>query len=155
MHYKLPRAITFDPTIGFWKSIPFSETRNQDLYRGVQIDPFLGLLRPWPSKGCLLEKRTGAINSPRHLFRPIMTTFSWILLLAQLLYSFFSLFQTPKNTQKNTQKTHQSFLIFLSSPKTQGIVLIPNLLFLGSTLWIWGLGVWMQFFQLSSTPLTF
>ena len=35
---------------------------------------------------------------------------------------------------QNTQKTHQSFLILLSSPRTQGIAFVPNLPFLGSTL---------------------
>ena len=40
-------------------------------------------------------------------------------------------------------ETQQSLLILPSSPKIQGIVLIPNLLLLGSTLWIWGLRVWM------------
>ena len=34
-----------------------------------------------------------------------------------------------------TQKTHQSFLILLSSPKIQGIVLIPNLLSLDFIPW--------------------
>ena len=51
----------------------------------------------------------------------------------------FSLFQTHTHTQK-AQKTYQSLLILSSSPRTQGIAFAPNLLFLGSTLGIWGLG---------------
>ena len=51
-----------------------------------------------------------------------------------------------------TQKTHQSLLILPSSPKILGIVLIPNLLFLGSTSWIWDLGVWMQLLTTIHTP---
>ena len=37
-------------------------------------------------------------------------------------------------------------LILASSPTIQGSVLVPNLLLLGSTSWIQGLWVWMQFF---------
>ena len=55
---------------------------------------------------------------------------------------FYAHLSSLSNT-KNTRKAHQSFLILLSSPKTQSIVLILNLLLLGSTSWIWGLGVWM------------
>ena len=40
-------------------------------------------------------------------------------------------------------KKHIKASWFFSLPKIQGIVLIPNLLFLDSTPWIWGLGVWM------------
>ena len=63
----------------------------------------------------------------------------------------FPLYPTHFST-KNTQNIHQTFLILLSSPKTQGIVLIPNLLLLGSTLWIWGLGVWCSFLATIHTP---
>ena len=69
-----------------------------------------------------------AINSPRHALDREDKHFSEIPLLPNSIY-IFSLFQTPKNT-RNTQKTHQSLLILLSSPTTQGIVLIPNLPFL-------------------------
>ena len=58
---------------------------------------------------------------------------------------FLHVFLSSKH--KKHPKTHQNFLIILSSPKTQGIILIPNLLFLGSTLGIWDLGVWMKLFS--------
>ena len=55
-------------------------------------------------------------------------------------YVFF--FLSPKH-QKTLQKTHQSLLILPFSPRTEGMAFALNLPFLGSTLWIWGLGVWM------------
>ena len=133
MHRYLPKAITFDPTIGFPSSIPFQK-------QGVRIFPeeiFPGI-------------------SKFHTFLQIEggRDFYYFLLSAWFLYRFLSLPNTKTHTQK-TQKTHQILLILLSSPTTQGIFLIPNLHFLGSTLWIWGLGVQMQLFQLSSTSLTF
>ena len=42
--------------------------------------------------------------------------------------------------------------ILLSLPKTQGIVLIYNLPFLGSTLWIWGLGCGCSFSSYHPLP---
>ena len=78
-----------------------------------------------------------AINSPRHLDREDKH-FSKIPLLPNSIY-IFSLFQTPKKKKKK----NQSSLILTSPPRTQGIVFEPNLHFLGSTSWIWGLGVWM------------
>ena len=98
MHHKLPRAITFYPTIGFSRSISFQKQ---------EVKIFL--------------KVSGSIH-----------------------FGAFQGQQTYKGCRlENTQNTHQSFLILLSSPKIQGIVLIPNLPFLSSTFWIWGLEVWM------------
>ena len=94
----------------------------------------------------------GAINNPRHPSNQGTHIFSEICSLPSSSLHFFSL---PNAKKKTPQKTHQSLLILPSSPRTLGIALAPNLLFLGSTLGIQGLGVWMQLFQLSSTPLTF
>ena len=63
---------------------------------------------------------------------------------------FFPLRNTKKPTQ-NAQKTQQSLLILLSSPTKQGIVLIPNLPFLGSTLWILHFGVDVAFLAIIHT----
>ena len=52
----------------------------------------------------------------------------------QFAWEFFELF-SPLPTTKNIQKTHQNFLVLLSSPKIQGIVLIPNLLSLDFIPW--------------------
>ena len=101
-----------------------------------------------------MKNALGAINSPRHPSDQGTHIFLKFALYLVPLY-FFPLFQTPKKSPKTLQKTHQSLLILPSSPRTQGIAFAPNLLFLGSTLGIWGLGVWMQLFQLSSTPLSF
>ena len=71
----------------------------------------------------------------------------------------FSLFQTTTTTTTTKSQKHSKkktrLLILPSSPRTQGIAFAPNLLFLDSMLGIWGLGVWMQLFQQSSTLLTF
>ena len=127
MHCKLPRSITFDPIVGFSRSILF---RKQEVKifpgksRSIQSEANWGW---WSLKGHRLERHVGAIISPWHpLDQREHIFFSWVLRFAQFLHKFFSLFQTPKNTQKNTSK----FLILLSSPKAQGIVSIPNLPFL-------------------------
>ena len=134
MHCKLPKAITFDPTVGFSRSIPFHK-QEVKIFLGVSGSTlFLAF------QGRCLKKHVGAINSPRHPIDQEDHIFSEVCPLP----SFSTRFSLP-NT-KNTQNTHQSFLILLSSPKTQGIVLIPNLHFLGSTLWFWGLGVWIWLF---------
>ena len=84
----------------------------------------------------------GAINSLRHPSDQGDIDFSEIRSLPSSSLLFF-LIQTPKKTQKHSTKTHQSLLILPSSLRTQGIAFALNLLFLGSTSWIWGLGVWM------------
>ena len=82
-----------------------------------------------------LEKHVGAIKGLRHpLDQKGEGTSRFCSLLGRFLH-IFSLCQI--------QKTHESLLILPSSPKIKGIVLILNLLFLGSTPWIWGLRVWM------------
>ena len=85
----------------------FSELGSQDISRGTQIHTFWG-----PLKGCLLEILPWGYISPRHApdQRP---HFFWVLFFALFLYTFFSLFQTPKNTQK----TGKNFSILPSSPK--------------------------------------
>ena len=80
-----------------------------------------------------------AIKSPRHApdrGTHIFLKFSFCL---ATLY-VFSLSQTPKKSKTLEKKTHQSLLILPFSPRTQGIAFALNLPFLGSTLWIWGLG---------------
>ena len=104
--------------------------------------------------GCRFEICARFIKSPRHPSNQRGSNFFEFFSLLGF-YTCFSPFQTQKKEKKNTQKhpkTYQSFLILLSSPKTQGIILIPNLLFLGSTLWIWGLRVWMQLFSYHTYP---
>jgi len=83
-----------------------------------------------------------AINSPKHPPNGGGHIFSENSLLPSLSLHFLSL-QNTKKYPKRLQKTHQSLLVLLSSPRTQGIAFLPILPFLGSTLWIWGLGVWM------------
>ena len=134
MHHKLPRAITFDPIVGFSRFIPFQK-QEVKIFPGVSGSTlFLAF------QGRRLKMHVEAINSPRHPINQEDHIFSEVCPLP----NFSTRFSLP-NT-KNTQDTHQSFLILLSSPKTQGIVLIPNLPFLGSTLWFWGLGVWIWLF---------
>ena len=102
-------------------------------------------------KGRRLEMRVEATNNPRHPLDQKGEEIFFFFLIFSFLPGFsthFSLFQTPKKKKKhthtqNTRKTHQSLLILHSSLATQGIVLIPNLPFFGSTFRIWGLGVWM------------
>ena len=87
------------------------------------------LERPLPRKACQGYKRPQAPLAKKR------GEFPGFCSLPGYSLHIFPLFQT--------QKTHQSLLILPSLPKILGIVLIPNLLFLGSTSWIWDLGVWM------------
>ena len=130
-HHKLQRAITFDPTEGFLGSTSF---QNHE----AKIFPKVGLLRP-AALAAASKFSPGAINSPNHA---LDRGDHIILDFALWLDAFCTFFLSSKN-KKTHNNTHQSFLILLSSPKTQGIVHISNLPFLGSTLWIWVLGVWM------------
>ena len=125
IHHKLPRAITFDPTVGFSRSIHF-QTQEVKNFSGVSGS----IQGPSPPQ----KNSPRAINSHRHPTERENTLFFFffvIRLLSSLSTRFFSL---PNN--KKHQNTHQSFLILFSSQKIQGIVLIPNLPFLGSAPWI-------------------
>ena len=120
----------------------FSKSGSQYLSNHVKINP---IRRRWgwrPYKGRRLEKLVGAINSSRH--PPDQKKDFWEVSLgsALCLDDFHSLFLSSKQ-KKLKKKTHQSLLILASSPKIQGSVLVYNLFFLGSTPWIWSLGVWM------------
>ena len=112
----------------------FSEIGSQDLSRHVKINLIKGVLRWVALEGLLPWNSCRGYKKPQHLSDHFLLSFALCLVF---LHDF------SPSKHKNTQKTHQSFLILLSSPKTKGIVFISNLLFLGSTLWIWGLGVWM------------
>ena len=109
MHRKLPRAITFDPTFGFSRSMPFQK-QEVKIFPGV-----LGSTLFLAFQGHCLKKHVKAINSPRHPTNQEDHIFSEVCPLP----NFSTHFSLP-----NTQNTHQSFLILLFSPKTQGIVLI-------------------------------
>ena len=120
----------------------FSEIGSQYLSKGVKINPIRGSLKLVALEGPLPQNSRRGNKKPQAPFRPEGDHFLLIFSLCLVFLHDFPSFQTQK-PHKKTQKTHESFLILLSSPKTQGIFLIPNLLFLGSTLWIWDLGVWM------------
>ena len=96
-------------------------------------------------KGRRLEKRVKARKGPRYPLdqKKKKKETSWALCPTWTIYECFSSLPNTKKDPKKKKKSHQSLSILLSSPKTRGIVLIPNLLLLGSTLWIWGLGVWV------------
>ena len=125
-----------------FKFYTFLETGSQDLFRSVKINPIKDRLKvaslegPPPWKSCYGYKR------PQSPFKQNKRrSLPGFCSLPECLLHIFPLFQTHTHTKK--KKKHQSLLILLSLPKTQGIVLIPNLLLFGSTSWIWGLGVWM------------
>ena len=135
MYNYLSRAITFNQLLNFQDPYLFRNRKSKS-FQGCQDQP-----NPWrfgggdegppPRKVCRGYKR------PHTPFRQKKKRgLPWFCSLPKRLLHVFPLFQT--------QKTCQSFLILLSSPKTQGIVLIPNLLLLGSTSQILGLRVWMQ-----------
>ena len=93
MHRKLPRAITFDPTIGFSRSIPFQK-QEVKIFSGVSGSTlFLAF------QGRRLKTHFRAINSPRHPTDQEDHIFFWILPSAQLLYTFLS-FKHQKHTSK-------------------------------------------------------
>ena len=115
----------------------FSKTRSQNISRGVKINPIHGILKVVALERLLPRKVCQGYKGPQAPFRPKKErSFSFLCFTWTFSAPFSSL-------SKSTQKTHQNILILLSLPKTQDIVLIPNLLLLGFTLWIWGLGVWM------------
>ena len=120
----------------------FLETWSQDLSKGVKINPIGGLLKVVALQGPLPRNLWRGYKKPQAPFRlggdHFLLGFTLCLFFLHVLPS-----SKYKKSHKKHPKTLQSFLILLFSPKTQGIVLIPILLFLGSTLWIWGLRVWM------------
>ena len=107
----------------------------------------MALQGPSPRSSCQGYKQ------PRHP-SDLEGLFSKFLLFAWYFSTRFSLFQTQKTHKKTPKKKNTSKLLnsSLFTKKTQCIVLIPNLLFLGSTLWIWGLGVWMYLLATIHTP---
>ena len=126
----------------------FSGAGIQNLSKGIKStrsEEFGG----WrPFKGRRLKVRVEVINSPRHLLnlkRPHFFEF------CSLPGIFPHVFLSSKH--KKHPKTHQNFLnSSLFTKKNQGIVLIPNLFFHGSTLGIWGLKVWMKPFGYHPHP---
>ena len=126
MHHKLPRDITFDPIVGLFSSIPFQKLK----------------IKTYP-KAATSIFTPKAINRPRHAPDGGGHIFSENFPSSQPLSTFF----LSSKHQKTLKKIHQNLLILLSSPRTHGIAFLPILPFLGSTLWIWGLGVWIQIFS--------
>ena len=125
----------------------FLETKNQDISKGVKISLIRGGLTM--AAASIFAPR--AINSPKHALDR-GHTFFWNLPSAQLL-STFSLSPKHQKSPKNTpKKAHQNLLIIPFSPRIQGIAFALNLPFLGSTLWIWGLRVWMHHFSYHPHP---
>ena len=113
----------------------FSKTGSQNLSKGIKINPIHGLLKVAALEGLSVAlqgrlplKVCQGYKRPQAPFRLEETTFFWIFISTRMLSAHFS-------SLPNTKNTHQSLLILLSSPKTQDIVPIPNLLFLGSIPW--------------------
>ena len=131
----------------------FSKTGSQDPSKHVKINPIRGVLRLAALEGPLPQTLCRGYKKPQAAFKQRGITF---FLSFNLCLVFLHVFLSSKHQKEHKKhpKTHQNFLIILSSPKTQGIILIPNLLFLGSTLRIWGLGVWMKLFSFHPHPLT-
>ena len=96
------------------------------------INPIRGLFQAAALEGSLLRKMCRAIKGPRHFQTTGGDHFSGFFLSAWMISKLFFL----SSKHKKHTKTHQSLLILFSSPEIQGIVLIPNLLLLGSTSWI-------------------
>ena len=112
----------------------FLDTGRQDLSKGVKINPIGFLLRLVALEGSLPQSSCQGYKKPQAPFRPGRDHILWVLLFAWYFSTCFSLFQT----QKNTKKTHQNFLILLSSPKHKVLFLYP--IFLSLVLHI-GFGV--------------
>ena len=129
---------------GHWifKIHTFLETASQYLSISAKNNPIRGSHH--------LKKCVGAINNPKHPTDQERKTFFLILLSTQLLYTAFSLPNTKK-TPKNTSKLLDSSLF----TKNTRYCSIPNIPFLGSTLWDLGFRGVDVAFWLPSTPLTF
>ena len=115
----------------------FLETGSEDLFKSIKINPIRDHLKVAAFQEPLPRNLCQGYKKPRHPLDPGDHFFFFFLFctLPGFLHVFllFHTQKTQKKKKKKTQKTHQTFLILLSSQKTQGIVLIPNLLFLGST----------------------
>ena len=124
---QISKSHNFQSDHWIFKIHTFSKPGSQYLSRSIKIHSFWG---PFEASG--LPRATASknaprvINSPRHPTNRTQFFFSWNSLATQLLYTYF--------LSSKHLNTHQSFLILFSSPKTQAIILIPNLPFLGSTL---------------------
>ena len=132
MHRKLPRAITFDLIVGFSSSIPFQKQEVKIFPKVSRSTQSMAFWRWRPLKGCRLENRAGAIKSPKHPSNQKKKLSLGSALCRNIFYIFFL---------SSKHKKHIKSSWFFSSPKIHGIILIPNLLLLGSTSWIWNLGV--------------
>ena len=129
-------------SLDFWVPYLFRNFKRRSI-QGCQDQPDQRRFEvggPWRAATSIFALK--AINSPRHTPNKEDTHFSEIFLLPRCSLLFFSL-PNAKKHPKTIQKTRQSLLILPFSPRTQGIAFALNLPFLGSTLWIWGLGVWM------------
>ena len=93
MHNYLLRAITFNPTVIFKIHI-FSETGNQNLSRGVKINPIHGVLEVAAIR---LERRAKAIKGPRHPSDKKKRGLPWFCSLPERLLHVFPLFQKQKH----------------------------------------------------------
>ena len=104
IHHKLPRAITFDPIVGFSRSIHFQTQ---------EVKNFSGVSRSIQGPSPPQKNSPRAINSPRHPTERENTLFffffSEIHLLPSLSTRFFSLPNNKKH-QKHTSKLLDSFL---------------------------------------------
>ena len=123
IHHKLPRAITFDPIVGFSRSIHFQTQ---------EVKNFSGVSRSIQGPSPPQKNSPRAINSPRHPTErenTLFFSFSFFFFFLKFVFypaslHVFSLFQTTKNTKN----THQSFLILFSSPKYKVLFLYPTFL---------------------------
>ena len=98
MHNYLLRAMTFNPTVIF-KIHTFSETRSQNISRGVKINPIHGVLEVVALR---LERRAEAIKGPKHPSDKLKRKkekrgLPWFCSLPEHLLHVFPLFQTQKH----------------------------------------------------------
>ena len=103
----------------------FLETGSQDLSRGIKINLIQGHLKMAALQGLSPQKTRQGYKRPQApLNQKKKKDFSRFGSLSRRSLHIFPLFQI----QKTHKKIHQNLLIVPSSPKIQGIVLIPNLL---------------------------
>ena len=98
MHHKLPRAITFDPTVGFSRSIPFQK-QEVKIFPRVSRSTQRKFQGPPPRNFCRGYKK------PKHPSDRRGDHFFWVLLSTWFFYTFFPL-PNKKNTHKTQEKTH-------------------------------------------------
>ena len=123
MHHKLPRSITFDPTVGFSRSIPFQKQEFKIFPRVSRSTQSMAFWRwrPlkgcwWPYKGRCLEKRTKSIKGPKHPSEQRRPHFSEFFSLPRCFLCIFPLFQTHKKKNKNKTHTHTHTYKHTSKP---------------------------------------